>query len=418
MIRSSKHTIKFTNKNKLEIYHSFLNEYRRVAQIIVDDIWLNGYDNFIPSKDKLELPHYLDYTRFNAETFLSARSKSSLVNQIRGALLSASEKRSKCLFTIKKLKESGKPYSKLEKKTNINYKLVKPNLSKLNPELSSKNIDIVENSNSFDYFIRLKSTGLPIIKIPLKHTKVSTKWNSKGKRMNSVLLTDDAVMIRYEIEPAENNKTEVVAIDQGLKTVCTLSNGEISPKVDKHNHSLETILEEMSRKKKGSKAFKRCQDHRKNFINWSVNQLNLSGIKELRLEKIWNINFKSKRNRFMGHWTNTLIRDKLKSTCEELKVSFIEQDSTYRSQRCSCCGIVRSANRKGKSYECKHCNNVIDADLNAALNHKIDLPDLHWSLRGKKFNKGNGFYWLKTGLFNFNGEEFRVPHSQKEDSLL
>jgi hypothetical protein len=42
----------------------------------------------------------------------------------------------------------------------------------------------------------------------------------------------------------------------------------------------------MTRKQKGSKSFKRTSNHRKNFINWSINQLNLDNIKEIGLERI------------------------------------------------------------------------------------------------------------------------------------
>ena len=68
-------------------------------------------------------------------------------------------------------------------------------------------------------------------------------------------------------------------------------------------------------------------------------------------------------------------------------VHFVEQDSTYRSQRCSCCGNVRKANRKGKIYECKHCGNVIDADYNASINHSIDLPEIPYNLRERNLNR-------------------------------
>ena len=42
----------------------------------------------------------------------------------------------------------------------------------------------------------------------------------------------------------------------------------------------------MSNKKKGSNNFKKCQTHRKNYINWSINQLNLTDVKQVNIEKI------------------------------------------------------------------------------------------------------------------------------------
>jgi transposase len=186
-----------------------------------------------------------------------------------------------------------------------------------------------------------------------------------------------------------------------MKDILTCSDKQTTPKVDKHGHSLESIMRKLASKKKGSRAFSRAQAHRNNFINWSLNQLNLDNIKEIRLEKVWNIGYKSKTSRLMQHWTNTLIRDKVESICAETGVQLKHQSSTYRSQRCSGCGVVRKANRKGKTYLCKHCGLEIDADYNASLNHIIDLPEIPYNLRKLKMNRGNGFYWLESGIYEF-----------------
>jgi hypothetical protein len=52
---------------------------------------------------------------------------------------------------------------------------------------------------------------------------------------------------------------------------------------------------------------------------------------------------------------------------------------------------------------CKHCGLEIDADLNASLNHVIDLPEVPWALRKQNRNRGDGFYWLESGFFDFAG---------------
>jgi len=418
MIRSSKHSIKYANQGKLDSLNTFLSEYRRVGQLIIDDIWENGYDKFIPLEDKLESPKYYDYKRFNVETKLSARALSSLVTQLAGVIGAATEKRRKCLWMIEKLKSEGKSTGKLEKKTSKNYKLIKPNFLRASAELSSKCADIQDSSGKFLKFLKLKSLGkdFGIINIPIVGTTIQAKWQERGELMGSFLISDKNVYLRYKIEKLNKRIGEtVVGVDQGMKTVATFSNGQITPEKDIHGHSLESIMGEMSRKKKGSKAFGRLQELRKNFINWSLNQIDFSEFKEVRLEKIWNIGYKSRTSRKMSHWTNTLIRDKIKKSAEEAEVPLIEQDSSYRSQRCSECGSVRKANRKGKDYTCKHCGFCCDADLNASLNHAQDLPEIHWSLRGKKYNLGNGFYWLKQGLFTFDGQELRVPDSTEKE---
>ena len=418
MIRSSKHSISFLNSGKAESLSKFLAEYRRVGQLIIDEIWKNGHKDFAPKLDRLDIPKYLDYKKFNIKTNLSARALSSLSTQIAGVIRSSSEKRRKCLWMIEKLKYEGKPFSKLQKKTNKNYKLVKPNFLKAYAELSSKCADVKDYDGKFSKFLKIKSIGKSFgsINIPVIGTSVQKKWQYQGKLIGSFLIGDKNVSLRFKIEKkGKKIGDKVIGIDQGMKTIATFSNGAETPNKDIHGHSLESIMEHMARKKKGSKAFGNLQILRKNFINWSLNQINFSEFKEVRLEKIWNIGFKTIKSRKMSHWTNTLIRDKIKKLAEEAEVPLIEQDSSYRSQRCSNCGSVRKANRNGKEYKCKYCGFCCDADLNASLNHAVDLPEIHWSLRGKKFNLGNGFYWLEQGLFTFDGQELRVPDFQEKE---
>lgn len=411
MIRSTKHSIKFLNKEKNLRYQEFISEYRRVSSLIGDSIWNDGYGSFNIKLDYLDFPKYLDYNKISIKTWLSARCICSITNQISGMIRSEVDERKKYLYIIDKLKNNNESYEHLENKLKP---LTCPEFSKINPELSSKNCDI-RTGNKFDYFLALKSIGKEKICIPIKKTKLDIKWENKGRMLGGFLFTDTHVEFRYDIEAEENTSTEIVGIDQGLNDILTLSNGMTTPKIDIHGHSLHSILDKMSRKKKGSKSFNRAQIHRKNFIQWSINQINFKNFKEVRFEKIYNIGFGKTKSRKMSHWTNTLIRDKVKRTCEETKVLFVEQDSSYRSQRCSECGSVRKANRKGKEYKCKNCGFNLDSDLNAARNHLMQLPPIHWSVRSHKHNLGNGFFWKPEGLFTYDGQKLEVSVSiQKE----
>ena len=73
--------------------------------------------------------------------------------------------------------------------------------------------------------------------------------------------------------------------DQGKNTCLSLSDGQVT-KTNKHGYDLNSILDLMSKRVKGSKGFKRCQEHRKNYINWSINQLNFQDIKKINLERL------------------------------------------------------------------------------------------------------------------------------------
>ena len=167
---------------------------------------------------------------------------------------------------------------------------------------------------------------------------------------------------------------------------------------DNHKWTLDLILDKLTRRKKGSKGFKRAQQHRKNWINWSLNQLNFKNIEEVRLEDVSGIRFKQRYSRKMSHWTYTLIKDKLISLSETEGFSVVEQDNKYRSQRCNQCGFTHMKNRVKETFRCLHCDYTNCSDLNAALNHESDLikvPDWVWK---EKPNRKLGFFWNQDSI--------------------
>jgi transposase len=218
--------------------------------------------------------------------------------------------------------------------------------------------------------------------------------------------------------PEARKTGTVIAIDQGKTTCLTTSNRQIF-KADPHRHTLKSIIDGMSRKKYGSNAFHRCVAHRKNYVHWTVHQLNLSGVKEIRLENIENINYGRNINRTLKHWTNTLIRDSIETLCLETGVLFSCPKSEYNSQRCSVCGWVHKANRKGKLFKCTACDFTEDADFNASQNILVhnDLSPLPSGFRSRRMNL-KGFYWSQTGLFDRIGQELTVPVVPKNEVIV
>lgn len=412
-IRSLKHTTKFANKNKLANLRAFLSEYQRVGTELIKNIWENGYGDFDVKNDKLDFPKYINYASFNIESSLSGRALSSLATQVAGIISSSTEKRRRLLWGRDKRKSEGLSIVKIEKKLAKNdYICVMPRMP-FCANLNSLCSDL-KTGKEFDFFVQLKSLGKVFgkIRIPLKLTKRDFFWeNEGGGRLSGILVSNKCITLCYSITKGKKTGKTVVGADQGLKTVLTLSDGKTTPEKDDHGHSLDSICSKISKKRKGSKAFEKATQHRKNFTNWSINQLNLSEIDEIRMEDVVNINFGRRASRKMQAWTNTEIRDKLSRVAEENEVRFILQESAFRSQRCSCCGNVRKSNRKGKVYSCKRCGNTMDADLNAAKNHEIDLPDVSYSLRKSGLNKKDGFLWTPNGFFNLDGSELIVPIS-------
>ena len=62
-IKTSKHSIKYSNQGKKDDLSLFLDEYRRVAVLVVDYIWEQGIEtehgSFNPRLNQYDLPKYL-----------------------------------------------------------------------------------------------------------------------------------------------------------------------------------------------------------------------------------------------------------------------------------------------------------------------------------------------------------------------
>ena len=211
-----------------------------------------------------------------------------------------------------------------------------------------------------------------------------------------VRLSKEAITFMFEMpEPELVEMGDVLGIDIGKVTAISCSNGHVSRK-NKHGHDLNSIIEVMSRKKKGGKGFKRCEEHRKNYINWAINQLKLGGIKQINIERIQYLRKGKKSSRQMSHWTYTQILGKLMSKAQEQGVLVRELNPVYTSQRCSICGWVRKGNRNGKMFRCDQCGHHADADLNASQNLALPLLAINKKQRLAHENR-KGFYWDVPG---------------------
>ena len=227
--------------------------------------------------------------------------------------------------------------------------------------------------------------------------------------LSSVLLSEKAIELRYEKpKPALKEHGEVIGVDQGLKSLLSTSRNDSLAR-DQHGWTLLLILLKMSRQKSGSVAFKASQAHLRNHINFIMKRLDLSGVKEVKLEEIVNIKFGVSVSRLLKHWSNPLIRDSLAKACEESGVRFTLVPNEYNSQRCNECGWTQKANRKGKVFLCRKCQHLDDADHNAGGNIAIrdELPDLPAGFRLCKHNR-KGFYWNFGLLVTDSGEDLTV----------
>ena len=386
MIKSAKSSLHFANTNKLDNIFSFIGEYRNVVSKFVDMLW---------TQDKIPSLLPKGSTKI-IDSWLSARAIQCAGKQASGIVRGCRRKQEKRKWMIDKFIKSGqfKKARKLQRIYN-EISVSKPNINNVNPELDSRFVKIdIENSTSFDGWVTLSSLGNKFkVELPFKKHKHFNKMFSKGKLKTGIRLSQKNITFMFDIpEPKLVETGSILGIDIGQKTTLSCSNGQMIGK-DKHNHDYSSICQKLSRKKKGSNGFKRTEKHRTNYINWSINQLNLTGVKQINRENIVHLRKGRNTSRLMGHWNYAELFDKLDSKLYDAGVQINKVSPTYTSQRCSCCGWVRKGNRKKKSFECDKCGFTADADLNASTNLSLPLLPI-----GKKqrLNKANttGFYWL------------------------
>ena len=187
----------------------------------------------------------------------------------------------------------------------------------------------------------------------------------------SILVSKEGIEVRFKFKPLARKaefKNKIVGIDQGQRklftavavetivtTVGTYSTcgNEINEKTLKetdltsklHNHTYNGICDKIARRQKGSKGFKRAQEHRKNLINQAVNLLSEifgfeDDVAEVRLEKLRRLGEGKKKSRKLQAFNYADLRHKLERKCQEANVQLTETSNAYRSQRCSLCGFV------------------------------------------------------------------------------
>jgi transposase len=389
MIRSTKTSLKFSNKCKLSDLHLLIDEYRRVLSCFVDLLW-----------DEDKIPTLLPKSiTGQVDTWLSARMIQCVGKQASGVVRGVQKKQKNRKYMIDKFTKEGntKDAAKLQKIYD-EATITKPNVNEIEMELDSRFVKVdLENETCFDGWITLTSVGNKMrILLPFKKTRHFNKMLDKGKMKSGVRLSKRQITLMFDVEVEQKKSGKTIGIDIGQKTVISTSNGFMSKK-NKHGHDLSTITEIMNRKKKGSKGFERAQDHRKNYINWSINQLDLSGVGRVNREDIKDLRRGRRTSKGLNHWTYTLIFDKLDRYCEDQGVLVTRLSPSYTSQRCSVCGWVKKANRKTqKQFICTSCGFREDADKNASVNLSLDLPKVSLGL-----NNNEGFYWRSgTGVYS------------------
>ena len=252
----------------------------------------------------------------------------------------------------------------------------------------------------------------------------------------SILVSKEGIEVRFKFKPLARKaefKNKIVGIDQGqrkLFSAVSFASTAIDVDSNKHDndnhryrylaetdlkeqltygytHSYNEVCNKIAKRQKGSKGFKRAQEHRKNLINQALNLLSEifgfeDDVAEVRLEKLRHLGEGKKKSRKLQAFNYADLRHKLDRKCQETNVELTETSNAYRSQRCSLCGFVHKKNRLngGEEFKCIKCGYTADADYNSAKNQVANLPPIYVNrqnrnkLRYHHLARTTGFYWL------------------------
>ena len=378
MIRSSKHILKYSNKDKLEFLESLYSDYQIALQECINLI-LSG---------NLELKVLLNSKDIPVLGNIShSQWKQVIYKQASEIIRSTTKKNKELRFKHYKkvyryFKEKNRQIEFLSKKwseLNLKYKkFIVPEPKNISIFLDERLFD-VQFGDSFDEFIQIK---LPYFKkkktrdvsitlnLPVKYHKNSLKY-SDWKRKNTICLSkvnsNFYLTFFYEIpEPNIKSSGSELGIDIGYKKLLSTSRKEFL------GLEIENLCTKISKKLRCSKNYNQSLTERTNYINQVCNSLDLTKVNYLVLENLKNLKHKSKLNtKFLNklqYWIYPKVISKLESLCSEQGIYLEKVSPRYTSQTCSECGCTDKESRNLESFICTSCGTVLDADYNASLN--------------------------------------------------
>lgn len=425
--RSTLVSLKFNNRNRLDDYHGFINEYRRVASLLMDGLWR---DYGFSSGDFSAKPGVFIkkdvWKRYGIETWLGSRPSQCVGKQVLGIIRGCVRKQQKRGFLVDKFKKEGK-FLKARKLRRLmdEVSIGKPSTGDINPLLSEqcvKEVHLDDDPMGLCWLnLRsLRSKDGPHSDGAMSKMDLCFKrhkhWNTlvgtfHGTLNHSVELQQDAVKFSFSCVPVNGEKSDnVVGIDVGVKKVLSCSTGATEPP-DGDGWTMDKITERISRRKRGSKGYARAMKLRDNHTNFVIKRMGLEHFRAVVREDIKNLRRGKRSSKKLSSFNYHFIFNRLDGYLSLHGVRVETVNPRYTSQRCSVCGYVRKGNRSGEKYVCSECGSVLDADVNASRNIALKLRPLteQECVEGRNIE---GFYWNPEKVWPSSGESI-VPRQIK-----
>jgi len=242
--------------------------------------------------------------------------------------------------------------------------------------LDERFVELQKSKTSFDYWIKISTLniGKPIV-VPIKSYEYAKKYlNSWTLIKGAKLLKNDKgwqVSIAFEkLTPAIKTTGDVIGVDIGIKKLMVDSNK------NRYGLRIESLLNKIQRKVRGSKAYKRALRERDYYINKTVKELPFSRCKTIVLENIKNIKKNTKKEKKLNKkfrskfqsWTYSKLLSRIRLLSEVVGVQCPGVPPAYTSQTCPECKFVYKLNRRGETFTCRNCGYTADADYVGSVN--------------------------------------------------
>lgn len=187
----------------------------------------------------------------------------------------------------------------------------------------------------------------------------------------------------------ENNTGKTLGIDLGIKSFATVSDGTVIPNINKSRkpksvyRKIKYFQRKLARCKKGSnnriKVIKKLQLlHRKlrcirsNHIHQATAMLVKTKPVKIVIEclNVLGMLKNHKLSRAISEAGFYEFAKQLEYKCKLYGIDFVKADMFFPSSKlCSKCGCKKdNLKLSERTYHCEHCGNVMDRDLNAAIN--------------------------------------------------
>ena len=384
-MRTSKHILKYSNTNKLDLLEQLFKDYEEslkycVELIVIGQLPLKTLlsSSKIPKLINIEHSWWKQVIYKNASEIV--RSTIEKNNQLR-------YKRYKKVYAyFKKHNRQVNFLRKKFKELNIKFKyIIKPKVKNISITLDNRFTNM-RRSNYFNEFIRLtlpyfkegKRRALTI-NLPIKYHKQSLKynednnWNKRESIQLQRINNNFYLNFFYDKEEVELKETGIsIGLDVGYKKLITTSREEYL------GGELLPLYNKITKAVRGSKNYIKLLKQRDNLLKQTINKLNLEEVRTIFVEDLKGLKADTflkenkKTNRGFRNKSQyalyTKVHNILKLKCEEQGITIVKVSPSYTSQTCSRCKIIDKESRKGERFICNSCGLEIDADYNAAIN--------------------------------------------------